>query len=151
MTCLNEQVQLLSEVLLNICSNFIPNKVKKNRPCQAPWITQAIKNFLRKKYRAYESFVRRGRPDDKLEGFQRMITEDARLIEEGKRNYFFKAGRTLSNPGTSSKTYWTFINTVLNKAKILMISPLLENGLFVTDFTEKAQIFSDFFSSMHNH
>ena len=26
-----------------------------------------------------------------------------------------------------------------------MIPPLLENGLFVTDFTEKAQIFNDFF------
>ena len=74
-----------------------------------------------------------------------MITEGARLIEEAKRNYFPRAGRTLSNPGTSSKTYWTLINTILNKAKIPMIPPLLENGLFVTDFTEKAQIFNDFF------
>ena len=74
-----------------------------------------------------------------------MIAEGARLIEEAKRNYFFKAGKTLANPGTSSKTYWTLINTVLNKAKIPMIPPLLENGLFVTDFTEKAQIFNDFF------
>ena len=73
-----------------------------------------------------------------------MIAEGARLIEEAKRNYFFKAGKTLANPGTSSKTYWTLINTVLNKAKIPMIPPLLENGLFVTDFTEKAQIFNDF-------
>ena len=76
--------------------------------------------FLRKKNRAYKSFVRSGRPDDKLEGIQRMITEGARLIEEAKRNYFFKAGKTLSNPGTSSKTYWTLINTVLDKAKIPM-------------------------------
>ena len=37
------------------------------------------------------------------------------------------------------------INTVLNKAKIPMIPPLLENGLFVTDFAEKAQIFNDYF------
>ena len=145
LTCPNEQVKLLNEVLLNIYSNFIPNKVKTIRPCQVPWITPAIKNFLRKKNRAYKSFVRSGRPDDKLEGIQRMIAEGARLIEEAKRNYFFKAGKTLANPGTSSKTYWTLVNTVLNKAKIPMIPPLLENGLFVTDFTEKAQIFNDFF------
>ena len=144
-TCPNEQVKLLNEVLLNIYSNFIPNKVKTIRPCQVPWITPAIKNFLRKKNRAYKSFVRSGRPDDKLKGIQRMIAEGARLIEEAKRNYFFKAAKTLANPGTSSKTYWTLINTVLNKAKIPMIPPLLENGLFVTDFTEKAQIFNDFF------
>ena len=89
--------------------------------------------------------MRNGRPVDKLEGIQNMISEGARMIEEAKRNYFLKAGKTLANPGTSSKTYWTLINTVLNKVKIPMIPPLLENGLFVTDFTEKAQIFNDYF------
>ena len=143
--CPNEQVKLLNEVLLNIYSNFIPNIVKTIRPRQAPWITQAVKNFLRKKNRAYKSFVRSGRPDDKLEGIQKMISKGTRLIEEAKRNYFLKAGKTLANPGTSSKTYWNLINTVLNKVKIPMIPPLLENGLFVTDFTEKAQIFNDYF------
>ena len=86
MTCPNEQVKLINEVLLNIYSNFIPNKVKTIRPRQAPWITQAIKNFLRKKNRAYKSFVRNGRPDDKFEGIQNMISEGARLIEEAKQN-----------------------------------------------------------------
>ena len=145
MICPNEQVKLLNEVLLNIYSNFIPNKVKTIRPRQAPWITQTVKNFLRKKNRAYKSFVRNGRPDDKLEGIQKMISEGARLIEEAKRNYFLKAGKTLASPWTSSKTYWTLINTVLNKVKIPMIPPLYENELFVTDFAEKAQIFNEYF------
>ena len=55
------------------------------------------------------------------------------MIDEAKYNYFRKAGKTLADPGTNSRTYWTFINSVLKK------------GLFVTDFTEKAQIFNDFF------
>ena len=139
------QVELLNEVLLNIYSNFIPNKVMTIRPRQAHWITQAVKSFLRKNNRAYNSFVRNGRPGDKLEGIQAMISEGARLIEEAKRNYFLEAGKTLASPATSSKTYWTLINTVLNKVKIPMIPPLLENGLFVTDLTEKAQIFNDYF------
>ena len=143
--CPNEQVKLLNEVLLNIYSNFIPNQVKTIKPRQAPWITKTVKNFLKKKSRAYKSFVKNGRPDDKLEGIQNMTSEATRLIEDAKRNYFRKAGKTLANPGTCSKTYWTLINTVLNKAKIPIIPPLLENGLFVTDFTEKAQIFNDYF------
>ena len=80
--------------------------------------------------------MKNGRPDDKLEGIQNMTSEATRLIEDAKRNYFRKAGKTLANPGTCSKTYWTLINTVLNKTKIPLIPPLLENGLFVTDFTE---------------
>ena len=62
-TCPNEQVDLLKDVLfLNIYSNLIPKKVKTIRPCQAAWIMQAIKNFLRGKNCAYKSFVRSGRP-----------------------------------------------------------------------------------------
>ena len=89
--------------------------------------------------------MRRGQPVDRLEGIQNMIAEGSKLIEDAKRNYFLKVGNTLANPETSSRTYWTVINTVLNKAKIPIIPPLLENGLFITDFTEKAQIFNDFF------
>ena len=62
LTCPNEQVKFLNEVLLNIYSNFIPNKVKTIRPCEVPWITKPVKNFLRKKNRAYKNFVRRGQP-----------------------------------------------------------------------------------------
>ena len=143
--CPNEQVKFLNEVLLNIYSNFIPNKVKSIKPRQAPWITQTVKNFLRKKNRAYKSFMRNGQPDEKLEGIQKMISEGSRLIDDAKRNYFLKAGKALASPGTSSKTYWSLSNTVLNKAKIPIIPPLLENGLFITDFTEKAQLFNDYF------
>ena len=74
-----------------------------------------------------------------------MVSDGSKLIEDAKRNYFLKVGQTLANPETSSKTYWTLINTVLNKVKIPIIPPLLENGLFVTDFTEKAQLFNDYF------
>ena len=74
-----------------------------------------------------------------------MITEGSKLIENSKRNYFLNTANTLANPGTSNRAYWSLINTVLNKAKIPMMLPLLENGLFVTDFTEKAQSFNDYF------
>ena len=145
MSCPNQQVELLNEVLLNIYTNFIPNKVKTIRPHEAPWITKNVKNFLRKKNHAYRNFVSRGQPNDKLEGIQKMISEGGKLIEDAKRNYLLKAGETLANPATSRKTYWSLINTVLNKAKIPIIIPLLENGLFITDFSEKAQIFNEYF------
>ena len=145
LTCPNEQVKLLNEVLLNIYINFIPNEIKTIRPRQAPWITRTIKNFLRKKNHAYKNFVRNGQPESKSEGIQRMTSEGLKMIEDAKRNYFLKAGETLANPGTARKTYWSLINTVLNKAKIPIIPPLLENELFITDFTEKAQLFNEYF------
>ena len=73
-----------------------------------------IKSFLRKKNRAYKSFIKKGEPADMLEGVQNMICEGARLVEEAKTKYFLKIGRTLSNPTTGSKKYWTLINKILS-------------------------------------
>ena len=64
----------LNEVLLNIFSNFIPNKIITIRPQQSPWITQPIKNFIRKKNLAYKNFVKNGQPPDKLEGIQNIFS-----------------------------------------------------------------------------
>ena len=75
-----------------------------------------------------------------------MISEGSKLIEDAKHNYFLKLGSILVNPVTSSRYYsvQVLFNTVLNKAKITLL-PLLGNGLFLTDFPEKAQIFNDYF------
>ena len=89
--------------------------------------------------------MKNGQPEDKLKGIQKMVADGAKMIEDAKQNHLQKTGQTLANPGTSRKTYWTLINTVLNKAKIPIIQPLLESGLFITDFTEKAQFFNDHF------
>ena len=143
--CPNEQVALLNEVLLNIYSNFIPNKVKTIRPQQAPWITDKIKIFLRKKNRACRKFVKNGQPIGKTEIIQQMISDRSKLIEDSQRNYFLNTGNILASHGTSNKKYWSLINTIMNKTKIPIIPSLLENGLFMSDFTEKAKIFNNYF------
>ena len=141
----DEQVKVLNEVLLNICSNFIPNKLKKIKPNQVHWITPHIKSFLRKKNRAFKSFIAKGQPNDMLEGIQDMIAQGSKLVEDAKHKYFTNVGRTLSDPSTGTKKYWSLINKILNKAKIPEIPPLLENDIFVLDFASKAQIFNDYF------
>ena len=143
--CPNMKVALLNEILLNIFSKFIPNKTVTVRPREAPWITQSIKNFIRRKNRAYKTFIRNGQPEEKRENIETMISQGSTLIEDAKQRYFTKIGRTLSNPTTGRKSYWALINKILNKAKVPVTPPLLENDIFVLDFTDKAQIFNDYF------
>ena len=147
LTCPNQQVEILTETLLNIFSNFIPNKTITVRPRQAPWITQSIKNFILKKNRAYKTFVRNGRPNDKLAAMNNMISQSSKLIEDAKARYLEKVGKTLGNPATGIKTYWSLLKSVLNKTRIPNIPPLLENDKFVLDFTAKAEIFNDHFAT----
>ena len=88
--CPNKQVEMLTETLLNILSNFIPNKLITVRPRKAPWITQSIKNFILKKNRAHKSFVRDGRPNDKLEAMNEMISRGSKIMEDAKDRYLKK-------------------------------------------------------------
>ena len=121
LTCPNQQVELLTETLLNIFSNFIPNKTIKIRPRQAPWITQYIKNFIAKKNRAYKSFVRNGWPSHKLEAINNMISLESKMIEDAKDNYFRKTGSSIARPETRNKSYWSPIKHILNKTKLPII------------------------------
>ena len=93
----------------------------------------------------YKNFRRNGQPVEKFAGIQKMISDGSRMIEDAKQKYLLKAGNTSASQEISAKKYWSLIDTVINKAKISVIPPLLENGLFVTDITQKAQLFNDHF------
>ena len=43
------------------------------------------------------------------------------------------------------KTYWSTLNKIVNKKKTTNIDPILEKGLFVTNFQTKADMFNEFF------
>ena len=116
--CHDEQVEFLNKTLFNIFSNFISSKVKTIRPCPSPWIIQTVKSLLRKKNRAYKSFLRSCKSNNKIEGIQKMKAEGPKLIDNAKQNNFFKVGNTLANQRTSDRTYWSVINTVLKVPKL---------------------------------
>ena len=79
--CPNKQVKMLTETLLNIFSNFILGSSLDNI---------AYQNFILKKNRAYKSFVRNGRPNEKLEAMNEMTSRGSKLIEDAKDRYFKK-------------------------------------------------------------
>ena len=55
--------------------------------------------------------------------------------------------KKLNNPNTSAKTYWPLLKSFYKGPKVPLIPPLLVNNKTVSDFTEKANLFNDFFAS----
>ena len=70
--------------------------------------------------------------------------ETSRMITDAKENYFSTLGRKLSDPTIGLKTYWRTLNRIINKKETTNIPQLLENGIFVTNFQKKYDIFNDF-------
>ena len=51
----------------------------------------------------------------------------------------------LNDSKTSDKTCWSILKSFYNNSKIPLIPPLLVNNKIVSDFTEKENLFNDFF------
>ena len=141
------QVSSFTEKILNIMSNFIPNKVVKIIPSDPPWITRPLKTMLRRQNRQYKNYKRHGfRPEDKIQvdAFKKECEE---RILKAKENYMLKLGTKLADPATSNKAYWKYINNIMNKCKAPRIPPFLINNIYVTNCKSKASELNRFFSN----
>ena len=64
-----------------------------------------------------------------------------------KERYFSEQGKKLLDPSLGTKKYWSILNNFLQKKNITIIPPLWENGIFVRDRADKADLFNNFFAS----
>ena len=141
---INSQVELFYETLLNIFSNFIPNKIKNFRDSDPPWINDDIKSKIKLKHKLYHRCLRHKKSNEDFAKLEHLRNEIDNLIFKTKKEYYQDISRKLNDPLMSSKTYWSIMKTFLNGEKVPVTPPLLFNCAFVTDFQEKVNIFSFF-------
>ena len=68
------------------------------------------------------------------------------LIQHAKEGYFASLGKELCDPNIGQKRYWSILHKCLGKRKIPQIPPLYNNDSFVTNFSDKAELFNKFFA-----
>ena len=144
--CVNDQVELFEDTLLNIFRNFIPQETIKCSHKDPPWINKEIKSALRHKNRLYKKYISGGKKQEDEINLGENTVFVSNLIATTKDSYFSDLGKRLNDPKTGPKTYWTILKRFLNKIKIPTIPPLLVNEIFETDFRKKASIFNIFFA-----
>ena len=108
-------------------------------------MTPSLKSAIKRKHRVYNKYVRRGRKPDDWEYVRTVRNQTSSKITQAKDEYFSSLGKKLSDPTHGIKSYWTTLNKIINKKKFSNIPPLLENGVFVTNFQTKASIFNNHF------
>ena len=78
---------------------------------------------------------------------EQAISEVTELLDNAKNIYYDKLANKLSNPSTSSKTYWFIVKTICNNKKIPLIPPIFIGNKLESDFKLKANHFNKFFAS----
>ena len=82
----NWQVKTFTEIILNIMSNFVPNKIITVVPGDPPWISRALKNMLNKQNRLFKNYKKHGyKLDDKnrVDNFRKKIEMAINKSKEG--------------------------------------------------------------------
>ena len=102
--------------------------------------------MLNRKNRLFKNYKKhRYKEEDKvrLDAFR---LECQNAVEIAKLSYLTNIGNKVNNPCTSQKSYWKFVNRLMNKCRAPKIPPFLINNQFILNCGEKAKYFSDSFS-----
>ena len=115
-----KRVSSFNNTLMNIFTNYIPNKYITIDDRVPPWMNETLKNKIKlnKSLRKSNNFM----------GIQKLSTEISDMISKRKEKYYHHLFLKLNNPNTSAKTYWSILKSFYNDTKVPLIPLLLVNN-----------------------
>ena len=132
---------------MNIMSNFVPNELVTCDDRQPPMMNRYIKNLIVAANDFHKKFVLPSSNMDNLFMFRNLQNQLIQSIYTAKQKYFNKISKKLCEPLTSTKCYWSLLKTILCRKKVPRIPPIFHSNKYVTDITEKSEIFTFSFAN----
>ena len=132
---------------MNVFSNFIPNKLVTFNDKDPPWMSEYLKKKIKWRNKIYAEYLNGKNESVDYITLKNVIAEVSELICKSKDDYHKQLARKLTNPKTSSKTYWSILKTFYNGSKVLLTPLLVINNKLEADFKRKADHFNNFFAS----
>ena len=132
--------------MLNIFSNFVPNKIITCNGKDPIWMNEKIKSKVKSKNQLYEVYTKNCRNEVDFLNLKNSITELNDLVSTSKTSYYENFGKKLNEPTIQTKSSWSILKSFYNNRKNPLIPPLLLNDKFVTNIKTKGNIFNKFFA-----
>ena len=93
-----------------------------------------IKSKIKLNHIFYHRYRRHKRINEDFAKLEHLRNENDNLISKSEEEHYQDTNKKLNDLLTSSKTYWSIMKTFFNGKKVPVISPMLFNGAFVTEF-----------------
>ena len=132
--------------ILQLQTECIPNKIIKIKPTEPSWINAKIKQYIRKRKRAYRK-AKRTNTELHWTQFKTLRNKTVSLIRDAKKAVHDKIASKLTSGELSSKDWWTVLKTFISPQSKTSIPPLENDGSISSDDNEKANILNNFFQS----
>ena len=137
----NEMVFLFNRTIKNILSNYIPHEIIICDDRDPPWINNKVKELINEKNDTFQCYLHSNKDPKLFNKVEYLQNELKSLIEANKEKYYSRISKRIMNPLTSTKTYWSILNSFLNNKKIACIPPLFHQNRYITKCNEKAELF----------
>ena len=133
----HQQVNILNSIILNVFTNYVSNKVITIDDKDAPWMADFIKSKTEWRNIIYKTFQNSFKNLAEYNTLQQAIIEVSDLMYKKKNDYSNALAKKLSDPTTSSKTYWSILETFYNTKKVPITPPILTESKSELDFLKK--------------
>ena len=134
---------------MNIADKFIPNRIVTVKKDDAPWISNKIKRLIRRKNRVHRKAKLKNTPYQ-WEKFRKIRNKCNSAVAVAKTSYYESISAKILAEDPKTKNWWNLIKSLLGNRNKKPIPPLKINNEFITDDTEKAELFNAYFCEQSN-
>ena len=99
---IHDQLKLLKKTIVNIVSNYIPNKFIIWNDKDPPLLNDHIKRLINLKNEIFKKYLKDGRPDSVHENLQTITWDLTEAVSSSKNVYYGRLVNMLSDPNTSA-------------------------------------------------
>ena len=139
----NQAVDLFATLFLSVIACHVPNREITCSDRDAPWVTDDVKKAIKRKHCVYHRYVKRGQKPEDWTRVKQVKNDATKMITDAKTNII---------PGLA-KALWLKCGhkDILedaaqnNKKQVMNSPPILLNGVFITNFQNKGNLFNEFF------
>lgn len=136
----------ITNQIIQIAKNNIPNKQIVVRPLDAPWMTNIVRRHIRKRKRIFRK-ARQTQSQYQWQKFRQVRNETIKFIREAKSNYYSKLSYKLKQGSLSSNDWWKTLKTFISSKQTTSIPPLKNPETEELNFTDVdiANLLNDYF------
>ena len=97
------QVKLFNEIVTNIFTNFVPNKLITVDDRDRPLVAEKIKKLLKDESKLYKQYIKNGRKEGDYDKLLNATTNITTEISNSKKNYFDDLAEKIMRPKIESE------------------------------------------------
>ena len=101
----HKQVSIFNEILMNIFSNFTPNKLVTFDDRDPPWMNDFVKSKIKWKNQLYKIYTKNGYKHNDYLQLKEATVLVSQVIAKRKEDYHNFIASKSNNPKTSAKAY----------------------------------------------